>query len=160
MDTHTPVEYSKSEESTIFPDIHCEFNTPGWNLMINPRNPEISEIIEEKVFNEPKDFSIENEFVFVKDKFSIWEGNQRYADWFNNTFDKDVNIYIVGVATNYCVFMNAIGYPEKGYENICLISDCIQGIKSFPDGTPDSSYGENIITMLNNGIKIIDPEEV
>jgi hypothetical protein len=53
-----------------------------------------------------------------------------------------------------------MGYPDRGYENVRLISDCIMGIEYFPDGTPDSSYGENIITMLNNGIKIIDPEEV
>lgn len=128
LDTHIAEDYFNSPEGQMFP-IHCEFNTPGWDFYkIKPRNREVAMIINEGLLEEPKDFSIKNEFVFMKDKFSIWEGNSSYENWFKTNFDKDVEIYIVGVATDFCVFFNANGYHNFGYKNVNVISNCTKGI--------------------------------
>jgi nicotinamidase/pyrazinamidase len=145
MDTHDS-NYNASEEAELFPP-HCKFNTPGWDLYkIKTRNIETKIIIEEGVFESPKDFSIENEFVFMKDKFSIWEGNRNYEKFFTEKYDKDIEIVIAGVATNYCVFMNAMGYIERGYKNVTVVNNSVKGIK-------DDTYDKNIAIMKNNNIK-------
>jgi len=162
MDSHTPTQYEGSEEQTMFPNIHCEIGTKGWELFnITPRNPEIAIQMKIDFFeNNATSTNIDKEFMFMKDKFDIWTGNKEYEEFFTKNFEQDTEINIVGVATNYCVFMNAMGYPQRGYKNVKLISDCIEGIKEFPNGEEDPSYGENIMTMIQNGIKIIDPKEV
>lgn len=129
MDTHTEEDYAISEEVKLFPNIHCEFNTPGWELFkIKPRNREINISINEGLFEEPKDFSINEEYVFMKNKFSIWEGNSQFKAWFENTFSKDVEITIVGVALDVCVFEAAKGFIENGYKNIQVKDNCTKAI--------------------------------
>ena len=161
MDTHTPEQYFSSEEQAIFPDIHCDIKTPGWKLFnIKPRNPEIQEKMIE-AYNTGKTFvEINNEAMFVKDQFDIWAGNPDWENWFTSNFDKDTKVYISGVATNYCVFMNAMGYIPRGYENVYIISDCVEGIKQFPNGEEDPSFSSSQITMLENGIRFKNSEEV
>jgi nicotinamidase/pyrazinamidase len=147
MDTHIQEDYFKSEESKMFP-IHCEFNTPGWELYkITPRNKEIKLIIEEGILYKPSNFSIDNEYVFVKDKFSVWESNDQYKSFFNS-IDKNSEIVVVGVATNYCVFMNVIGLINNGFFNISIDNSCVKGIK-------DQSFDKNISIMKNKNIKFI-----
>lgn len=136
FDTHTPNEYNTSFEKTLFPDIHCEFGTFGWNLFkIKPRNndPFQNDILELQNKNELF-INLEyldddvNEYFFTKNLFDIWEGNPEYADWFTETFPKDeVVIEIVGVATEFCVKMNIIGLIARGYK-VNLLTDCIAAI--------------------------------
>jgi len=146
LDTHDNEEYISSEESKLFP-IHCEFNSFGWDLFkIQTRNRETKLILEEGIFESAKDFSVKNEFVFMKDKFSIWEGNSNYEKFFIERYDKDTEIVIVGVATNYCVFWNAMGYRERGYKNVKIMSDSVKGIY-------DDTYEKNIEIMKNKNIK-------
>lgn len=133
MDTHTKDDYYSSEESKMFPDIHCEFNTEGWELYkIKPRNREINNILNEGVCENSTDFSVKDEFVFMKDKFSIWEGNSTYEKWFLETFEKDTEITIVGVALEVCVRFNAEGYQKFGYTNIKILESCVKGL-NLPD---------------------------
>jgi nicotinamidase-related amidase len=149
LDTHVEEDYFVSEEAKSFPDIHCEFNTPGWELFkIQPRNREINLILSEGVMEEPKDFSVNEEFVFMKDKFSIWEGNANYAKWFVETFPIDTEIVIVGVATNFCVRFNAIGYKEFGYENVYILEQAVKGI-------PTPEFEEVIQEIKDTGILFI-----
>lgn len=146
MDTHIEDDYYNSEESKYFPDIHCEFNTPGWDFYkIKPKNREIGIIISEGVMETPKDFSVNNEFVFMKDKFSIWEGNVNYEKWFTENFNEDAEITIVGVALNYCVKFNATGYKDLGYKNVRIIERGTKGII-------DDSYEYSIIEMKDKDI--------
>jgi len=147
MDTHDST-YNSSEESKLFPR-HCEFNSRGWDLYkINPRNRETKIIIESGVMESPKDFSVNREFVFMKDQFSIWDGNDNYERFFQEKFPKNTPIYIVGVATNYCVFKNAMGYISRGYTNVNIIENCTKGIR-------DDSFDKNINIMKNRNIKFI-----
>jgi len=148
MDTHDS-SYSKSEESKLFPE-HCMFNTKGWDLYkIKPKNREIKTIIENGVFESPKDFSIENEFVFMKDKFSIWEGNKSYTKFMRTNIDKDSEIFVCGVATNYCVFQNIVGLIDRGYKNINIVSNAVKGI-------PDETYKKSIQFMKSSDINFME----
>jgi len=148
MDTHDS-SYSSSEESKLFP-AHCEFNSRGWDFyQIKPRNKEVKTIIESGIMESPKDFSIDREFVFMKNQFSIWDGNDNYERFFQEKFpSKETPIYIVGVATNYCVFQNAMGYISRGYTNVNIIESCTKGIK-------DDSFDKNINIMKNRNINFI-----
>jgi len=144
MDTHDK-SYSKSEEAKLFPE-HCMFNTKGWTLYkINPRSKEIKTVIEGGILESPNDFCMGNEFVFLKDEFSIWEGNNSYANFFKN-ISKDSEIVVCGVATNYCVFQNIIGYIERNFKNITLIENATKGIQ-------DSSYKHIIHQMRSCNVK-------
>lgn len=153
FDTHTKEDYEGSDEQQLFPNIHCEFGTDGWNFYkIKPMfNTEFQEAIldDTKPF---KNIAINNEYFFTKDVFNIWDGNEKYPEWFTDKFPADeFEVDVVGVATNYCVFMNVMGMIQRGYK-VNIIEDCVEGIKSFPDGTPDESYNANITVMKNRGV--------
>jgi len=162
MDTHKKEEYETSEEKEIFPNIHCEIGTNGWDLyQISPRRSEISTYMEQRFIEEgTTEVSINEEHMFVKNKFDIWEGNKTYPEWFQKRFDKNTEIYITGVATNYCVYFNAIGYIQRGYKNVFLISECIEGIQTLPTGEEDPTYKSRYVEMIQNGIKVKNKEEV
>lgn len=148
MDTHIKEEYKKSQEATMFPD-HCEFNTEGWAMHeITPRNKKIIELAKVGSFETPMDFTIGKESVFVKDKFSIWEGNPNYKEFINQFCRIKTEFVIVGVATNYCVFQNAMGYKEMGFENVRVMTSATKGII-------DETYEENIKIMKNSNIKFV-----
>lgn len=148
LDTHIPEDYRTSAEAELFPD-HCFFNTPGWAFYgIKPKSKVIADQINNFELEFPINLNEGNEYVFMKNKFSIWEGNKDYAEWFTNFFDKNVEVVICGVATNYCVFMNAMGYSEKGFNNIFVIENATKGIL-------DETYEENIEEMRKNGVTFI-----
>lgn len=151
FDTHEKDEYDNSEEKKLFP-FHCGYKTEGWQLYgITPRN---NDKFQETINETDKPFEmikIENEYFFTKNVFDIWEGNNIFEKWFTETYPKDTIIEVVGVATNYCVFMNVMGLIKRGYQ-VRIIDDCVAGIQSFPDGTIDESYANNIITMVENNV--------
>lgn len=153
FDTHTPEDYKNSEESKIFPDIHCEFNTEGWNLFkIKPNNyVKFNELVSEQ--EQPfQIIRINNEAFFCKDKFDIWEGSEVYPKWFTENFDKeDYQVVVTGVALNYCDFLHVMGLVERGY-TVTIKEDCVKGITHFPDGSVDPSFDENIRIMKDSGV--------
>lgn len=156
FDTHTQAQYFGSDEQTIFPNIHCEFGTDGWNFYgIKPQNnTEFQKIVANA--DEPFEMlNFDNEFFFTKDVFDIWKGNAVYPNWFRSTFPiNKYEIDVVGVATNYCVFMNVMGMIGKGYK-VNIIDNCVEGIKAFPNGVEDDSYKQNILIMKNRDVKFI-----
>ena len=154
MDTHTAADYKNSEEAALFPNIHCEFNTSGWDLFrIIPRTGIFSDF---NCFSTPTDAYSENEFVFLKNAFSIWEGNPDYANWFKDRYDPaDTAITIVGVATNYCVFLNAMGYSDIGFSNVQILEEGTMGISHFPNGSEDPSFESSISEMKAKNIQFI-----
>ena len=152
FDTHTKEQYDGSDEQEYFPDIHCEFETPGWNLFeIKPKFKEWNDYIES--LKEPFDFfQSANEYFFTKNVFNIWQGNSTYPEWFPTKFPSDeYEIDVVGVATNYCVFMNVMGMADKGYK-VNIIQDCVEGITNFPNGDIDPSFDKNITVMKNRNV--------
>ena len=155
FDTHTVDKYFGSDEQKIFPNIHGEFGTKGWNFYkIKPRFESWDDYVESRT--EPFGmFSTVDEFFFTKDVFNIWDGNSEYPEWFEKTFPADeYEVDVVGVATNYCVFMNVMGMVERGYK-VNIIEDCVEGIKAFPDGSEDESFDKNITVMKNRGVNFI-----
>lgn len=160
FDTHTPEQYNGSAEQELFPNIHCEFRTVGWNFYkIKPKNNDefqakVSGMGDGEV-NPFKMIEIGNESFFTKNVFNIWEGNANYPRWFEATFPADeYEVDVVGVATNYCVFMNVMGMVERGYK-VNIISDAVEGIKTFPNGVEDESFKQNTIIMKNRGVEFI-----
>ena len=158
FDTHTPAEYNGSDEQKLFPNIHCEFKTVGWNLYkIQPRCGDVfNSVVEINSIDSPFTMlALDNEFFFTKNMFDVWQGNASYSDWFVKNFPaSEYDVDVVGVATNYCVFMNVMGMVGKGYK-ISVLSDAVAGIKAFPDGTVDASYNQNIDTMKANGVEFV-----
>jgi len=154
FDTHTEKDYSVSDEAKIFP-IHCEFETEGWNFYdIKPRYAKWNEYIESRTVPFEM-FASANEYFFTKDVFNIWDGNTTYPKWFENTFPSDeYEIDIVGVAQNYCCYMNIMGLIERNY-TVNLIQDCVEGIKNFQDGSVDESFELNNKIMLESGVNFI-----
>lgn len=157
FDTHTINQYNGSDEQKIFPNIHCEFGTKGWNFYkIIPRTNKVFKNYingAENVFNKMTlmDKNVKEHF-FTKNVFDIWEGNKDYPNWFETTFDKKETIVdVVGVATNYCVFMNVMGLIERGYK-VNIIENAVEGIKAFPDGTIDQTFENNINKMKEYGV--------
>ena len=162
FDTHTKSDYEKSDEKNVFGfPIHCEFQTTGWELFnIKPKNNTKFNEIVTKMDKPFEMISIENEFFFTKDVFSIWEGNDTYPEWFERTFSKDeYEVEIVGLATNYCVSMNVMGMTDRGYK-VSVIEDSVKGITNTPTGDIDESYNKNITVMKNRGVKFISSNEV
>jgi nicotinamidase/pyrazinamidase len=153
FDTHTTEQYNGSEEQAIFPGIHCEFGTDGWNLYkIKPRNNDFFQ----SIVNSSKEAFTRlcngDECFFTKDVFDIWQGNDIYPEWFTTEIEPDkYEIDVVGVAQNYCCFLNIMGMVERGYK-VNLIQDCTMGIKVFPDGTIDESFENNNKTMKDAGV--------
>jgi len=129
FDTHTVSEYKNSDEAKMFPNIHCEFGTKGWELF-----PEIKPKFKE-YFNMNKSnvkpftsMTVGNEHFFTKNIFDIWEGNDTYKKWFVSFFSSDeVEVDVVGVASEVCVNMNILGLVERGYK-VNFIENCCMGI--------------------------------
>ena len=156
FDTHTPAQYNGSDEQKIFPNIHCKYGTEGWNFYkIKPRyNIEFQEAIlnDDAPFNYIK---INNEYFFTKDVFNIWDGNEKYPEWFIDTFPKEeYEIDVVGVAQNYCCFLNIMGMIKRGYK-VNLIQNCTEGIKIFPNKIIDISFDKNNKIMKDAGVNFI-----
>jgi len=154
FDTHTKEEYKTSEEKEFFPDIHCEYKTKGWKLFeIKPRN-NIEYQVTLNNFNTPNDIFINDEMFFVKNKFDIWSGNKNYKNIFINNFDKNIEIHIVGVALNYCIYQNVMGLIKNGYK-VKIIENAVKGIQRLPNGNPDISFYNTLKKMKENGVEII-----
>lgn len=148
MDTHVPSDYKGSEEAQLFPE-HCVFNSTGWNLFkIRPRNIAITHFIEQNLSDIPTDFSVGNEFVFMKDQFSIWDGNPNYAQFIESRYAKNTEFVIVGVAFDFCVRFNATGYKDIGFNNVSVLVNATKGIAQ-------ESYDEAVKAMEDCKVKLI-----
>lgn len=156
FDTHTPVEYNGSGEQKLFPNIHCEFKKDGWNLFkIQPKSSEVFNKVVDALENPFDMLNLDNEYFFTKNLFDVWAGNPVYGVWFEKKFPaSQFEVDVVGVATNYCVFMNVMGMVPKGYK-INVIAGAVAGIEAFPDGTVDVSFEQNVATMKNSGVSFI-----
>jgi len=130
FDTHNKKDYKLSEESKIFPNIHCEFGKKGWWLYkIKPKsNEEVKKLYNNQMY--PRNLKINNEYFFIKDKFSIWEGCEEYEIFIKNKYEKNkknIEFDVCGVAMDVCVNMNILGLVERGYK-VNLINEATMAI--------------------------------
>ena len=146
FDTHTPDEYNGSAEQQIFPGIHCEFGTAGWYFYkITPQNGDAFEAFVRNAAQPFEKMTIGKESFFTKNVFDIWQGNKAYPDWFTNEFPADeVDVDVVGVATEFCVKMNVDGLVKRGYK-VNVFTDCIASIT--PEGEQEAMEG-----FVNSGV--------
>lgn len=165
FDTHPSKDiYEQTDEFQDFGfDIHCEFGTDGWDTfnIKFPTQEKFNEFIEE--YKASKDFTkdkkvfsvkeIEDDIYFTKDKFDIWTGNEDFPNWIEKNLNPDTDdIYVVGVATNYCVFMNAIGFVKKGF-NVKIVEEATKAI-------PDDSEVKNQNILKNRNVKFISVKDI
>lgn len=127
FDTHSKEQYYGSDEQQIFPDIHCEFGTDGWELYkIKPQYE--AYVTSNRANTTFSKMTIGKEVFITKDVFNVWEGSKGYAKWFEYNFPKDeFEVDIVGVAVEFCVKMNIQGLTDRGYK-VNLIQNCVAGI--------------------------------
>jgi len=149
------------DEKNVFGfPIHSIFGTKGWNFYnIKPTSNDKFQKTISKMTKPFEMIAFDNEFFFTKDVFNIWEGNNIYPQWFEKTFSKDeYEVDVVGVATNYCVFMNVMGMVERGYK-VNIIENSVAGITNQPNGDIDESYNKNIQIMKDSGINFISVDK-
>jgi len=149
FDTHTPSEYNGSDEQKLFPNIHCEFGTAGWNFfqIVPQNNAEFQAFI--KTLDQPFVMvTLGNEFFFTKNVFDIWQGNAVYETWFPEQFPvNEVEVDVVGVAHEYCVNMNVRGMLSRGYK-VNFLTNCVKSI------TPEGEQ-ESVRVLTENGAKFV-----
>jgi nicotinamidase-related amidase len=104
MDTHDSANYALSAESKQF-GLHCNKPTYGWQPAIKIPNGAIK--IEKPVFN-------------------IWEQNASDLEKELNKYLKP-EIYIMGVAADFCVRDAIAGFLARGY-NVKVLENLTRGI--------------------------------
>lgn len=113
FDTHTKHQYEGSDESKSFP-IHCELGTVGHKLVV------------------PSEICGGNPFYFYKNIFSMWDApdspsaisNLDFPDcWYTasrekfieDSYAKNKDVMISGVASDFCVIGAIKGFVERGF---------------------------------------------
>lgn len=168
QDTHFQEEYSNNEESKKFP-LHCEYNTQDWQFAINV------DAIKNKFTT----------YRMYKNSLDMWQNYNNYEiDYSSNDiiysqlfkivninkgdsyFLRDIlklfppqttNIYLCGVAADYCVQFSLNGFLAHNYQ-VNLITSLIRGIdKEITTVTQDYIYRDFI---KNNKIKLINSNYV
>ena len=124
FDTHYNKSYAHSAEAKLFP-AHCIYGTRGWELAINPgRYTRV-----------------------LKNQFDVWGApraiNQAIAGFTPNNTD----VYVMGVASDYCVKYAITGYLTRGY-NVIVLQDLCRGIERQIDDVV-AEFKNAKIKMIN-----------
>lgn len=143
-DTHFKGEYKFSPEAQIFPDIHCEWATPGQKAMVVNsglavptfhmnknefsawgKNPtDISKI---EFSGEAERKTYLNLFNVTPEFNDVRPGTPRDAWLAQQQIDKSTPVVILGVASDFCVKQAIAGYLEKGHQ-VVVLTDLVSGI--------------------------------
>lgn len=144
-DSHFASEYPHSPEAQSFPDIHCEYGTKGWQLVVDYHR------LEDKC----------PVYFMAKNTFDMWgrnpvsagqdldfrseEERRVYANLHHISDDptclkpgvhrdtclRDVgsstHVVMIGVASNFCVYDAMRGYLQRGAQ-VTVLEDCVAGI--------------------------------
>lgn len=168
-DTHFRDEYKVSPEKESFPDIHCEYATPGWALAVDP------DLLTGKM----------DLFYMTKNTFDMWDENPlpqgralnfktddekaAYAnlhrvtpdrraiapgmlrDEFMQTRDlgflqEDFSVTMIGVASDFCVDDAMIGYLKRG-ASVAVVEDLVAGIGTPVPGRAASGHIRDVIQL-------------
>lgn len=139
-DTHTPSVYEGSPESEQFP-IHCVRRTFGWTNVFNDqiihRSIPVSRL-EKGVFNmwEESDLRMERfdrSTSIVRPVIDMLTRD----DFFLDLANKDVEIEIFGVASDYCVKWAVDGFVKRGFK-VKVIDELCRGIMQTAQETFDA----------------------
>ncbi len=168
LDTHFASEYPHSPESKNFPNIHCEYGTPGWDLTVDPyllrdkmpiwymsknmlsmweKNP-LSQQAKLKFANENEAKAYGNLFHATDDPKVIQKGVAR--DDFFRALGLGTNekfcVTMIGVAADICVHDAALGYLQHGAQ-VRIIEDLVTGIGTSVPGRAYSGHIKDVIAL-------------
>lgn len=116
FDTHYRKTYKKTEESKMFPP-HCLFGTKGWELAMHM---------------DKYDMVIK----VLKEQFDVWEN--LYLDGVDfiladyKLTPENTDVYVMGVASDFCVKYAIKGYLDRGY-SVNVLQDLCRGINKQID---------------------------
>ncbi len=143
QDTHFSEEYKNSEEAKNFP-LHCEYNSKDWQLAVNLellRNKAKIYKMHKNHFDmwqniEKKDRSLGLDYkshIAYQNLFKImayhnskvlYDDVHKFLEFYK---DKKLEIYVIGVAADFCLKYAVEGYLQKGY-TVYIIQDLTAGI--------------------------------
>lgn len=165
-DTHFAVEYPHSPESQSFPHIHCEYGTKGWTLAVDdglladklPVHYMTKNCFDMWADN-PVSAAAQLEFAGVRDR-------QAYANLFHVTndrdalargvgreeffaalgMDEDLEVTMLGVASDFCVHDAMLGYLQRG-ARVRVIGDLVTGIGTNVPGRAPSGHIADVLQL-------------
>lgn len=171
MDTHFPEEYSRTEESKMFP-IHCEYGTDDWELAIdvcdlpnryyltkNQFNMWSERRLPDIPFQDMKrksaydnlfsfvDDIIEPTMVVTRDEFitGISPGNDT----------ANIDVVLIGVASDYCNYYSMEGWLQGG-ASVTIIDDLTKGIAKE---TPQIIREYHVKNQISSGLRSLSSSD-
>lgn len=109
FDTHYRATYNNTSEARDFPP-HCLYGTNGWKLAIR----------------------LDKYDRVLKNVYDVW-ADQRAIQKALTGFDpKSTDVYVMGVASDFCVKYAIVGYLQRGY-SIFVLQDLCRGINEQID---------------------------
>lgn len=165
-DSHFADEYRHSPESQFFP-LHCEYDTPGWHLVVDPdllagkmdvrfmtkntfdmwdANPlPKGQVLSFK--NESERLAYDNLHRVTTDRMAIAPGILR--DQFMKSIGlgaQPVKVTLLGVASNFCDDDAMFGYLEAGAD-VEVIEDLVAGLVTTVPGRAASGDIRDVIAL-------------
>lgn len=155
-DTHFRGEYPLSPESIPFPNIHCEYGTAGWQLAIDLAqiNPEIPVFhMMKNVFDmwgsnptgvgihdiaftdEAEKDAYRSLFTIKTDVHAPQPGVPRDQWMKDNQIGPGMEVAMIGVASDFCVFDAMKGYLARGCQ-VVVLEDLTKGLGVDPERSP------------------------
>lgn len=159
QDTHFAKEYIESNEALEFP-LHAVYGTKDWKLTVkNPQLPHcftmykntfdmwhISKLNPSFLQN----ITNYNKINSVVSNYVVFNNINKFADFLHK---KNIcNIYIAGVATDYCVNYAAKGFLKQGF-NVNILCNLTAGIYLNADSVFNNDFYKKY--LKNNKLKLI-----
>ncbi len=126
FDTHYNETYSNSAEAQLFPP-HCIYGTPGWELAIDTGKYE----------------------PIKKEVFDVWSAQTAIKSALRYFAPKNTDIYIMGVASDFCVKYAIAGYLANGYR-VIVLRDLCRGIERQIDNVVADDFKKQNIKIINS----------
>lgn len=165
-DTHFAVEYPHSPESQSFPDIHCEYGTPGWQLAVDDSalqgkvpvyymskntfdmwadNP-VSKL-STLTFDNPDDRdAYKNLYHATQDRAARSGGYMREAFMELVADMENMEVTVIGVASDFCVHDAILGYLQRG-ATVKVVEDLVTGIGTPVPGRAESGHIRDVLKL-------------
>ncbi|MCL2339163.1 MAG: isochorismatase family protein, partial [Proteobacteria bacterium] len=158
MDTHDRREYKNSDEGKMFP-IHCIYGTRGWQSAIDIRQPYT--IVKKNVFDVWQSSAkfMERELIGFDPEKTAYESYMMGDDhggspmgWGTRpyTVPATCEVYLFGVASDFCVRYAIDGYLKRGYE-VFVITDLCRGIENQIDAVAAEFNNQKLHLITTKG---------
>lgn len=165
-DTHFAVEYPYSPESRSFPHIHCEYGTKGWGLAVDDAllagrlpvyymakncfdmwadNP-VSAAARLEFAGTRDRQAYENLFHVTNDRAALERGVARDKFIESLRAGEDMEVTVIGVASDFCVHDAVLGYLRRG-ARVRIAEDLVTGIGTDVPGRAPSGHIRDVLRL-------------